>query len=82
LHIAITAVTVDLQGFTVAEIGGLTVFKGGRLLQMSLIPLLRLYKEVGNLLGQPSKTYPGIWLAHTALGMQLAIYLLRAYIAG
>ncbi|MBB3521447.1 carbohydrate ABC transporter permease [Rhizobium redzepovicii] len=51
-------------------------------LQMSLIPLLRLYNEIGNLLGQPSKTYPGIWLAHTAFGMPLAIYLLRAYIAG
>lgn len=51
-------------------------------LQMSLIPLLRLYNEIGSLLGQPSKTYPGIWLAHTAFGMPLAIYLLRAYIAG
>ncbi|MBY3083402.1 carbohydrate ABC transporter permease [Rhizobium laguerreae] len=51
-------------------------------LQMSLIPLLRLYNEIGNILGQPSKTYPGIWLAHTAFGMPLAIYLLRAYIAG
>ncbi|MBY3495753.1 carbohydrate ABC transporter permease [Rhizobium laguerreae] len=51
-------------------------------LQMSLIPLLRLYNEIGNMLGQPSKTYPGIWLAHTAFGMPLAIYLLRAYIAG
>ncbi|PDS76874.1 carbohydrate ABC transporter permease [Rhizobium sp. L43] len=51
-------------------------------LQMSLIPLLRLYNEIGNLLGEPSKTYPGIWLAHTAFGMPLAIYLLRAYIAG
>ncbi|MBY3596711.1 carbohydrate ABC transporter permease [Rhizobium bangladeshense] len=51
-------------------------------LQMSLIPLLRLYNEVGNMLNQPSKTYPGIWLAHTAFGMPLAIFLLRAYIAG
>ncbi|RFB98210.1 alpha-glucoside ABC transporter permease [Rhizobium leguminosarum bv. trifolii] len=51
-------------------------------LQMSLIPLLRLYNEIGTMLGQPSKTYPGIWLAHTAFGMPLAIYLLRAYIAG
>lgn len=51
-------------------------------LQMSLIPLLRLYNEIGSMLGQPSKTYPGIWLAHTAFGMPLAIFLLRAYIAG
>lgn len=51
-------------------------------LQMSLIPLLRLYNEIGSFLGVPSKTYPGIWLAHTAFGMPLAIYLLRNYIAG
>ncbi|MCY1664677.1 carbohydrate ABC transporter permease [Rhizobium sp. SL86] len=51
-------------------------------LQMSLIPLLRLYNEVGNFFGTSSKTYAGIWLAHTAFGMPLAIYLLRNYIAG
>lgn len=51
-------------------------------LQMSLIPLLRLYNDIGAFLGVPSKTYPGIWLAHTAFGMPLAIYLLRNYIAG
>jgi alpha-glucoside transport system permease protein len=51
-------------------------------LQMSLIPLLRLYNLIGATFDVPSKTYPGIWLAHTAFGMPLAIYLLRAYIAG
>ncbi|TCU18896.1 carbohydrate ABC transporter permease [Rhizobium sullae] len=51
-------------------------------LQMSLIPLLRLYNMVGSAFDVPSKTYPGIWLAHTAFGMPLAIFLLRAYIAG
>jgi alpha-glucoside transport system permease protein len=51
-------------------------------LQMSLIPLLRLYNDIGNLLGVPSKTYAGIWLAHTAFGLPLAIYLLRNYISG
>ncbi|MCJ8520825.1 alpha-glucoside transport system permease protein [Pseudorhizobium tarimense] len=51
-------------------------------LQMSLIPLLRLYNEVSSIFGVPSKTYAGIWLAHTAFGMPLAIYLLRNYIAG
>ncbi|MGH6925015.1 MAG: carbohydrate ABC transporter permease [Propylenella sp.] len=51
-------------------------------LQMSLIPLLRLYNDVGDILGVPAKTYVGIWLAHTAFGMPLAIYLLRNYIAG
>ncbi|MCP4380925.1 MAG: carbohydrate ABC transporter permease [Hyphomicrobiales bacterium] len=51
-------------------------------LQMSLIPLLRLYNEIGLIFGVPAKTYAGIWLAHTAFGMPLAIYLLRNYIAG
>jgi alpha-glucoside transport system permease protein len=47
-------------------------------LQMSLIPLLKLYNATGFL----SKTYLGIWLAHTAFGLPFAIYLLRSYIAG
>jgi alpha-glucoside transport system permease protein len=51
-------------------------------LQMSLIPLLRLYNGVGDIFGVPAKTYLGIWLAHTAFGLPLAIYLLRNYIAG
>ncbi len=51
-------------------------------LQMSLIPLLRMYNEVGALLGVPSRSFAGIWLAHAAFGMPLAIYLLRNYIAG
>ncbi len=51
-------------------------------LQMSLIPLLKLYNDVGVFFGVPAKTYVGIWLAHTAFGMPLAIYLLRNYIAG
>jgi alpha-glucoside transport system permease protein len=51
-------------------------------LQMSLIPLLRLYNTVGGFLGVPSKTYLGIWLAHTGFGLPLAIYLLRNYMAG
>jgi len=44
-------------------------------LQMSLIPLLRLYTTV-NLNG----TFPAVWLAHTGFGLPLAIYLLRNYI--
>jgi alpha-glucoside transport system permease protein len=51
-------------------------------LQMSLIPLLRMYNDVGQSLGIPSKSYLGIWLAHSAFGLPLAIYLLRNYIAG
>lgn len=50
-------------------------------LQMSLIPLLRMYNEVGESLGVASKSYLGIWLAHSAFGLPLAIYLLRNYIA-
>jgi alpha-glucoside transport system permease protein len=50
-------------------------------LQMSLIPLLRLYNDLGETFGIPSKSYLGIWLAHTAFGLPLAIYLLRNYIA-
>lgn len=46
-------------------------------LQMSLIPLLRLYNGVGI-----ARTYPGIWLAHTGFGLPLAVYLLRSYIGG
>lgn len=44
-------------------------------LQMSLIPLLRIYNSLGI-----ARTYPGIWLAHTGFGLPLAIYLLRNYI--
>jgi alpha-glucoside transport system permease protein len=51
-------------------------------LQMALIPLLEIYNGVGNLFGVPSKTYLGIWLAHTAFGLPFAIYLLRSYMAG
>ena len=51
-------------------------------LQMSLIPLLKLYNGVGTFFGVPAKTYLGIWLAHTGFGLPLAIYLLRNYMAG
>lgn len=51
-------------------------------LQMSLIPLLKLYNGVGAFFGVPAKTYMGIWLAHTGFGLPLAIYLLRNYMAG
>lgn len=50
-------------------------------LQMSLIPLLRIYNHVGEMFGTESKTYLGVWLAHSAFGLPLAIYLLRNYIA-
>lgn len=50
-------------------------------LQVSLIPLLTMYNQVSAALGVESKTYTGLWLAHTAFGLPMAIYLLRSYIA-
>jgi alpha-glucoside transport system permease protein len=44
-------------------------------LQMSLIPLLRLYVNF-----DLNQTFPAVWLAHTGFGLPLAIYLLRNYI--
>lgn len=46
-------------------------------LQLALIPLLRLHLEIGI-----GKGYLGVWLAHTAFGMPLAVYLLRNYMVG
>jgi alpha-glucoside transport system permease protein len=52
-------------------------------LQMSLIPLLRMYNEFSSLVPAfTAKSYPGIWLAHTGFGLPLAIFLLRNYIGG
>jgi alpha-glucoside transport system permease protein len=58
--------------------------------QMTLIPVLRLYVELnvdvtvpiigGNLFG--TNSYPGIWLAHAALGLPFGIYLLRNFFGG
>tara|TARA_B100000886_G_scaffold338512_1_gene301521 strand:- start:1178 stop:2320 length:1143 start_codon:yes stop_codon:yes gene_type:complete len=49
-------------------------------LQMSLIPLLTMYNNMGSILGVEGKSYPGIWMAHTGFGMPLKIYLLRNFI--
>jgi alpha-glucoside transport system permease protein len=45
-------------------------------LQMTLIPLLRLYGDL-SLTG----SFLGIWLAHTGFGLPLAIYILYGYIS-
>lgn len=45
-------------------------------LQMTLIPILRLYSQLG-LAG----SLPGVWLAHTGYGLPFAIYLLRNFFA-
>ncbi|MEA1964794.1 MAG: carbohydrate ABC transporter permease [Candidatus Aerophobetes bacterium] len=46
-------------------------------LQMTLIPILRVFNQLGL-----SGTFPGIWLAHTGYGLPLAVYLLHNSIAG
>lgn len=46
-------------------------------LQMSLIPVLRMYNDLGI-----GKTFPGVWIAHTGFGLPLAIFLIRNYMAG
>jgi alpha-glucoside transport system permease protein len=51
-------------------------------LQISLIPVLRMYTNLSSIFGTEAKSYPGIWLAHTAFGLSLAVYLLRNYMAG
>ena len=66
------------RGLLIAVVVGLLVVP----LQMSLIPLLTAYNQIGAFFGVPAKTYLGIWLAHTGFGLPLAIYLLRNYIAG
>jgi alpha-glucoside transport system permease protein len=45
-------------------------------LQMSLIPILRLYTQL-----DLSGTFLGMWLAHTGFGLPLAVYLLYNYIS-
>ncbi|PZQ52584.1 MAG: alpha-glucoside ABC transporter permease [Rhodovulum sulfidophilum] len=66
------------RALLIAAIVGLLVVP----LQMSLIPLLRMYNGVAEIFGVPAKTYVGIWLAHTGFGLPLAIYLLRNYMVG
>lgn len=56
-------------------------------LQMTLIPLLKIYTGGAQVFGitiipdlDLTGTYMGVWLAHTGFGLPLAIYLLRNYI--
>ncbi|HKJ86556.1 MAG TPA: carbohydrate ABC transporter permease [Spirochaetia bacterium] len=46
-------------------------------IQMTLIPILRLYNNL-NVTG----TFPALWLAHAAYGLSFAVYLMRNYIDG
>jgi alpha-glucoside transport system permease protein len=43
-------------------------------IQMALVPLLRLFRDWG-----VADSYGGIWLAHTAFGLPLGIFLLRNF---
>ena len=43
-------------------------------IQMALVPLLRLFNDLGI-----SDWYIGIWVAHTAFGLPLAVFLLRNF---
>ncbi|RDE07999.1 carbohydrate ABC transporter permease [Pelagibacterium lacus] len=66
------------RGILVAIIVGLLVVP----LQMSLIPILRIYNGIALTFGGEAKGYLGVWLAHTAFGLPLAIFLLRNYMVG
>ena len=66
------------RGILVALVVGLLVVP----LQLSLIPLLSIYVNVGEWFGVSPRGYLGIWLAHTGFGLPLAIYLLRNYMVG
>ena len=46
-------------------------------LQMTLIPVLRVFNKLGI-----AGTFPGIWFAHTGYGLPLIIYLLYNFISG
>ena len=60
------------RSFLFAMVVGLLVIP----LQMSLVPLLRVYGNF-DLVG----SFVGVWLAHTGFGLPLAIYLLYNYIS-
>ena len=46
-------------------------------LQMALVPIARLYSDIGL-----QNTFTGIWLFHTAFGLSYAIYLMRNFLGG
>lgn len=60
------------RAFLFAVVVGLLVVP----LQLSLVPLLRIYQST-----ELTGSFLGIWLAHTGFGLPLAIYLLYNYIS-
>lgn len=75
---ALSWMELPKRGLFIAVIVALLVVP----LQLSLIPLLKIYNQAGATLGISPKGYLGIWLAHTGFGLPFAIYLFRSYIAG
>jgi alpha-glucoside transport system permease protein len=61
-----------LRGLLFTIVVGLLVVP----IQMSLVPILQQYSQLGL-----NGTFLGIWLAHTAFGLPLAIFLLYNYIS-
>ena len=61
------------RGILIAAVVGLLVVP----LQLALVPMLKFHNQIG--IGQ---SFVGIWMAHTAFGMPLAVYLLRNYMVG
>ena len=61
------------RGILIAAVVGLLVVP----LQLALVPMLKFHNTIG--VGQ---SFIGIWFAHTAFGMPLAVYLLRNYMVG
>ncbi len=49
-------------------------------LQMSLIPILTIYNDFGQLFGVAAKSYPGVWMAHTGFGLASTTFLLRNFL--
>ena len=49
-------------------------------LQMSLIPILTVYNDIGNFLVLVQNLILGVWLAHTGFGLALTTFLLRNFI--
>ena len=45
-------------------------------LQMSLIPILTIYNDLGALLNVEAKSFPGVWMAHTGFGLASTTFLL------
>ena len=45
-------------------------------LQMSLIPILTIYNDLGALFNIEAKSFPGVWMAHTGFGLASTTFLL------